>query len=183
MLQSTEAVVCNVWLWAKFVLPAFQCLLFCFAYFFDIRVQSFHSDTAQYEPCRQACVFNRSFSIDRCMHCINVRRLCVHTGVPCAVLNKPIVCTDDQYKTIIMLISTVVESVLWHCWLVVRKSIRPEWWHVGVVICLEWGADCLHMVQLMPLHPKTPSSLASFKSRLVLPFWCRLTHIVPERGR
>jgi len=23
----------------------------------------------------------------------------------------------------------------------------------------------------MPLHPKTPSSLASFKSRLVLPFW------------
>jgi len=26
------------------------------------------------------------------------------------------------------------------------------------------------MVQLMPLHPKTPSSLALFKSRLVLPF-------------
>ena len=31
---------------------------------------------------------------------------------------------------------------------------------VGVVICLERGADCLHMVQLMPLYPKTPSSLA-----------------------
>jgi len=29
-----------------------------------------------------------------------------------------------------------------------------------VVICLERGADCLHMVQLMPLHPKAPSSLA-----------------------
>ena len=28
---------------------------------------------------------------------------------------------------------------------------------VGVVICLEQGADCLHMVQLMPLHPTTPS--------------------------
>jgi len=38
-----------------------------------------------------------------------------------------------------------------------------------VVVCLERGADCLHMVQLMPLHPKTPSSLASFQSRLVLP--------------
>jgi len=40
-------------------------------------------------------------------------------------------------------------SVLWHCWLGVRKSIRPvkiEWWGVGVVICLERGADCLHMV-------------------------------------
>ena len=46
------------------------------------------------------------------MRCIDVRRLCVHTGVPYAVLNKPVVCTDDQYKTIIMLISTVVESVL-----------------------------------------------------------------------
>ena len=59
----------------------------------------------------------------------------------------------------------------------VRKSIRPveiEWWGVGVVICLQQGADCLHMVQLMPLHPKTPS-LASFIFRLVLPFWYRLT--------
>ena len=49
--------------------------------------------------------------------------------------------------------------VPWHCWLGVRKSIQPvkiEWWGVGVVICLERGADCLHMVQLIPLHPKTP---------------------------
>ena len=67
-------------------------------------------------------------------------------------------------------------SVLWHCWLGVRKSISPlkiEWQSVGVVTCLERRADCLHMVQLMPLHPNTPSSLASFKSRLVLPFWYR----------
>ena len=27
------------------------------------------------------------------------------------------------------------------------------------VICQERGADCSHMVQLMPLHLKTPSSL------------------------
>jgi len=36
------------------------------------------------------------------------------------------------------------------CWLGVRKRIQPvktEWWGVGVVICLERGADCLHMVQ------------------------------------
>ena len=31
---------------------------------------------------------------------------------------------------------------------------------VGVVICTERGAVCLHMVQLMPQHPKTLSSLA-----------------------
>jgi len=42
------------------------------------------------------------------------------------------------------------------------------------------GADCLHMVQLMPLHPRTLSSLASFKSRLFLPFWYRLTQVALE---
>ena len=39
------------------------------------------------------------------------------------------------------------------CWLGGRKGIWPlktEWWDVGVVICLGWGAD-LHMAQLMPL--------------------------------
>ena len=39
-----------------------------------------------------------------------------------------------------------------------------------MVICLEQDADCLHMVQLMPLHPQTLSSLASFQSRLVLAY-------------
>jgi len=36
----------------------------------------------------------------------------------------------------------------------------------------------LHMAQLMPL----PLSLASVKSRLVLPFWYRLTRVVPKRA-
>ena len=43
---------------------------------------------------------------------------------------------------------------------------------------LERGADCLHVVQLMPLHPKTSSSLASLKSRLVSPFCYQLTQVV-----
>ena len=46
-----------------------------------------------------------------------------------------------------------VPSVLWRCWLGGRKGIRPvktEWWGVGVVICLERGAD-LHTAQLMLL--------------------------------
>ena len=44
--------------------------------------------------------------------------------------------------------------------------------------CLEQGAD-LHMAQLMPL-PLTVS--CSVKSRLILPFWYRLTRVVPEKG-
>ena len=50
-----------------------------------------------------------------------------------------------------------------------------------MVTCLQRGADCLHMVQLMPLHPQTPSSLASFKSRPVLPFWYWLAQVVLEK--
>ena len=71
-----------------------------------------------------------------------------------------------------------------NCWLGVSNSIRPvkiEWWGVGVVICLEWDAYCLRMVQLTSLHPKTPSSPASFKSRLVLHFWYQLTQVVLEK--
>ena len=72
------------------------------------------------------------------------------------------------------------------CWLGVRKSIRPvkiELFGVGVVMSvhLEHGADCLHMVQLMPLHPQTPSYLVLFKSRLILRFWYRLTQVVLEK--
>jgi len=47
---------------------------------------------------------------------------------------------------------------------------KTEWWDASMVVCLGLGAD-LHMAQLMPL-PLTIS--CSSKSRLVLPFWCRL---------
>jgi len=50
-----------------------------------------------------------------------------------------------------------------------------KWWGAGVVICLARCAD-LHMAQLMAL------SLASVKFRLVLPFWYRLTWVVPDKG-
>jgi len=47
-------------------------------------------------------------------------------------------------------------SVLRRCWLGDRKGIRSlktEWWGTGMAICLERGANYLHMVQLMPLPP------------------------------
>ena len=45
--------------------------------------------------------------------------------------------------------------------LVGRQEEHPackkiEWWGVGVVICVERGADCLHMAQLMPLPSENP---------------------------
>jgi len=42
-------------------------------------------------------------------------------------------------------------------WLGARKSIRPiKIWETSVVICLKWGADCLHMVPLMSLPSQNP---------------------------
>jgi len=78
--------------------------------------------------------------------------------------------------------SAFLPSVLWHCWLGGRKSIRSvkklsgevlAWLSVWseMQICI-WPSWC-HCHSL---------SLASVKSRLVLPFWYRLTLVVPEKG-
>jgi len=72
--------------------------------------------------------------------------------------------TTDDYILLYTLLSKLLNpckwitmsSVLWHCWLGVRKSMRPvkiDWWGADVVICLERGANDMHMVQLMPLPP------------------------------
>ena len=64
-------------------------------------------------------------------------------------------------------------SVLWHCWLGVRKSIRPvktEWLIVSVVIWLDWGADCLHIVQLMPLPSQNPIIYCTIKIQMCFGF-------------
>jgi len=80
-----------------------------------------------------------------------------------------------------LIVNVLMRLVLWHCWLGGRKGIQPvktKWWGVGVVICLERDAD-LHTAQLMPL----PLTVSCFrKSRLVLPFWYRLTWVVPDKG-
>ena len=70
-------------------------------------------------------------------------------------------------------------SVLWRCWLGGRKGIRPvktEWWGAGIIIWLERGANLHSGCHYHSL------SLASVKSRLVLPFWYRLTWVVPDKG-
>ena len=74
----------------------------------------------------------------------------------------------------------VKPSVLWCCWLGGRKGIRPVKTSGGVLAWLSawskvqtgiWPSWC-HCHSL---------SLDSVKSRFVLPFWYRLTWIVPEK--
>jgi len=51
---------------------------------------------------------------------------------------------------------------------------KTEWWGAGVVICLERDAkSACHCHSLY---------LAPVKSRLVLPYWYRLTRVVPDKG-
>ena len=78
----------------------------------------------------------------------------------------------------------IMPSVLWHCWFDIKKSIRLaklEWWVLVwlsvwsevQIVCI-WFSWC-------HCHPKTSSSLAPLKSRLVLPFWYWLTQAVLEK--
>jgi len=47
-------------------------------------------------------------------------------------------------------------------------------------LCLGQGAD-LHMAQLMPLPLTISCSSKSCFTFLVVPFWCQLTRVVPDK--
>ena len=70
-----------------------------------------------------------------------------------------------------------VPSVLWRCWLGSRKGIRSvKNWLVGCWRGYLSGARCRRIYG--PADATATHCLASVKSRLVLPFWYRLTRIV-----
>ena len=94
----------------------------------------------------------------------------------------PEICIYQIQCFLIALLDNEVPSVLWCCWLGGRKGVRPAknlssevlaWLSVWSELqtCI-WPSWC-HCHSL---------SLAPVKSRLVLPFWYRLTWIVPDKG-
>jgi len=72
-------------------------------------------------------------------------------------------------------------AMLWHCWLGGRKGM-PVKKLSGAV--LAWLSVCSEVqTSMWPRQCHCQSlSLASVKSRLVLPFWYRLTWVVPVKG-
>ena len=67
----------------------------------------------------------------------------------------------------------------WRCWLGSRKGIRPvKNWVVGCWHGYLSGAKC----RLTYGPADATATLASVKSRLVLPFWYWLTRVVPDKG-
>ena len=107
----------------------------------------------------------------------------IHYLLTLPELNEGIMCNRASQRTLLLLTDVclfIMPSVLWHCWLGGRKGIRPvKNWVVRCWRgCLERGAD-LHMPSWYHCHSL---SLASVKSRLVLPFWYRPTRVVLEKG-
>ena len=60
-------------------------------------------------------------------------------------------------------------------------ACKIEWWGVGVVICLERGADCLHVVQLMPLPSQNLIISCLIQFQTGLPLWYQLTQVVSDK--
>ena len=97
-------------------------------------------------------------------------------------LPSTMACKQWNFATMKSSSRSLLPSVLWRCWLGGRKGIRPVkklsggvlawfsvWSKMQTCICPSW----CHCHSL---------SLASVKSRLVLPFWYRLTRVVLEKG-
>jgi len=73
-------------------------------------------------------------------------------------------------------------SVLWRCWLGSRKGIRPvKKLSGGVLAWLSVWSEVQACIRPSGFHCHS-LSLASVKSRLVLPFWYRPTWVVPDKG-
>jgi len=78
-------------------------------------------------------------------------------------------------------LGTCLPSVLWCCWSGGRKGIGPvKNWAVGCWHGYLSGAQC--RLAYGPADATHSLSLASVKSRLVLPFWYQLTRVVPDKG-
>jgi len=73
-------------------------------------------------------------------------------------------------------------SVLWRCWLGGRKGMRPvKKLSGGVLAWLSVWSEVQTCILPSWCHCYS-LSLASVKSRLVLPFWYRLTRVVLDKG-
>ena len=127
---------------------------------------------------------NRSFCflLDACQlpHCtISV------LSFLCYLLFHKYVNNNFPLVDVIKIISCVMcrPSVLWRCWLGSRKGIRPvKNLSGGVLAWLSVLSEVQTCISPSWCHCHS-LSLASVKSRLVVPFWYRLTWLVPEKGR
>ena len=88
----------------------------------------------------------------------------------------------SSFSEFVCFIGCLVLSVLWCCWLGGRKGIRPvKKLSGGVLAWLSVWSEVQNCIWLSWCHCYS-LSLASVKSKLVLPFWYRLTQVVLDKG-
>jgi len=86
-----------------------------------------------------------------------------------------ITCQNSVINTKVVL--GLIFSVMIFCFIL----LWYEWWVLlWLSVCSEVQIVCMWS-SWCHCHSKTPLSLAAFKSRLVLPFCCRLTQVVLEK--
>ena len=89
---------------------------------------------------------------------------------------------SNQSEFTVVLVCQVLPSVLWHCWLRIMKSIQPvKNWAMRCWHGYPSAARCKWSAYGWADATATSSSLASLKSRIVVPFWCQPTQDVLEK--
>ena len=108
-----------------------------------------------------------------------LQRLAIHCQLP-KVWNAHCQICGSHLRLEDVCVHKNMPSVLWCCWLGGRKGIQPvkNW----VVAWLSVWSDMQTCIWPSSCHCHS-LSLASVRSRLVLPFWYWLTRVVPEKGR
>jgi len=91
-------------------------------------------------------------------------------------INKHRICKQFSFKW-----SSLVPSVLWHCWLGGRKGIRPvKNLSSEVLAWLSVWSEMQTCIRPSWCHCHS-LFLVSVKSRLIFPFWYWLTRVVPDK--
>ena len=128
-------------------------------------------------PCSTTCIslncllILKFFSV---VYCICLKYLVLQAGCPyCHPTNSVKGLKAYTHKS-------PMPSMLWCCWLGGRKGIRPvKNWSGGVLAWLSVWSEVQTCIWSSRFHSL---SLASVKSRLVLPFWYRPTRVVLDKG-
>ena len=144
------------------------------------------SRVSELVPCqsiRSSCVL----AVPRCCRMLILRAMyCWYSNgfwmrTICSVQVHEKKTSSHTYYTLFCLLNCT-PAVLRRSWLGSRKGIRPaKKLRGGVLACLSVWSKVQTCIRPSGFHCHS-LSLASVKSRLVLPLCYRLTHIVPDKG-
>jgi len=113
------------------------------------------------------------------------RKLLLKWSVWPQIMDCFVLCSQCYFGSLTLLIFVPfsfisLSSVLWRCWLEGHPAYKKQ--SGGVLVLLSVWSEVQTCIWPSWCHCHS-LSLASVKSRLFLPFWYRLTRVVPEKGR